>query len=192
MRRRSSCEAILFAQHFQVLGGDGLARFVFGVLGFLLPGQFVAEFVAFEAAAVEVGEALEQVKKLLWLLLNERGKKGAIQSVEGFIELKLGKMEASILVAGIAMLSLLAGQLELEFAVVETLLSFEPILITAVVPAAEVVFGEVADAIGPALAVFFQLANDAGVLSAIIEHVIDEITQVFGQTSDFAGAFMHK
>ena len=54
------CKAILFAEHVQVFRCDGFARFVF-VVGFLLPLEIVAMFVAAQAIGVELNECLEKV-----------------------------------------------------------------------------------------------------------------------------------
>ena len=67
----------------------------------------------------------------------------------------------------------------------------DPVLVTAVVPIGKVVDGEIVDPVGPTVAVLFQLTDDAGVLSTLIEHVIDELPKILREACDFTGSTIH-
>ena len=68
----------------------------------------------------------------------------------------------------------------------------DPVLVAALVPFGEVAVSELLDVIGPTVAVLFEFIHDAAILSAVIEHAIDELAKVFGEAGDFAVTFVHK
>ena len=68
----------------------------------------------------------------------------------------------------------------------------DPLLVTAVVPIGKVVDGEIVNPVGPTVAMLFEFVNDAGVLGAVIEHIIDELPKVFREAGDFTGSAIHR
>ena len=80
----------------------------------------------------------------------------------------------------------IGGEIESGAHFAEPSLFFDPVLVTAGVPAGEVVLVQGA-------AVPAELLEDAAIGEAVVEHNVDGVTDVFGESGDFAvSAVVHR
>jgi len=115
------CEAILFAEHIQVFRGDGFARFVF-VVGFLLPLEIVAMFVAAQAIGVELNEDLEEPDQFVGIFAGFGGEFLKVEAAEGVVKFLGDDVDAGIVKDGIASAGLLLCErrVDIEFLALDT------------------------------------------------------------------------
>jgi hypothetical protein len=145
-------------------------------------GLFEAEAPAFEAGLGEIAQGVEDTgvgaglgRDLIfednWIEVGEQGKH------LGYSDVKAGGIKART----VFLLNDVGGEVEAEAHLFEAGPVLEPVLVTAGVPARNVVSIEVMSA----LSEFF---NDGGVGQAIEEHTVNEIAKFPGKASDLAGA----
>ena len=129
-------KTILFAEHVQIFRGDGFARFVF-LVGFLLPLEIVAMFVAAQAIGVELDEDLEEPDQFVGILAGFGGEFLEVEAAEGVVKFLGDDTHAGVVKDGIARSGLLLGEFMFVMAVVEAFLGGEPVLVAALAPTGE-------------------------------------------------------
>ena len=127
-----------------------------------------------------------------WILDAQRLDAVAVEAGDGMIKLSAAEMEDCLMkLAGIGGFEQLEDSFVASAEVGGDFLMADPVLVTAIVPVGEVIDREIMDAVGPAMAMLFELMNDAGVLGTVIDHVVDEFPEVFREASDFTSSTIH-
>ena len=135
--------------------------------------------------AGESGEAINQVRIFFGVGFKDAIKGGRIKAVEHLKELEGGEGEGGLVeVVLLGVSGDLSGPLELEFEFVEPVKMTEPILVTAVFPARNVVVGEAR------ITALSKPIDDTLILVAIVEELVDFVADVLGKPRYFAGALV--
>ena len=157
-----------------------------GLHAFLLLADVVFVFLEVESGATDTSEGIDDFAPGGGVVTQFGLEEIAIETGEDVVEMIDADLQGDVvdflfgkLVGdnkGVLMTGLEVGL---------NLLLANPIEVAAGFPVADVVLVDVGHLIRPTVTMLFEFIDDAAVLSVVIHHAVDELTQVFGKTRDF-------